>query len=247
MVYKTCSINKVLAQVYRDFKPSNSAWLDDAVEWIADAAEIMGAVQGRVQGYKIMNVVDHRVKLPCEADEILGIEYKKMRLQRSGGINHKNAPCSCLDNMVCSVEESYFLNPNYIQTTFKEGCITVYYNGIEVDCDGLPTIIDDAIYREALTWYVLMKMIGRGFKHQVFTYKDAMAEWNRMFPRAQNRCRMPDIDRYEIFKKSWLGLARSTNLTNEFFNTVVAPGRGISANTPGTLVETFQILGQPTP
>lgn len=244
MVYKTCSINKILAQIYRDFKPSNSGWIQDAIEWTGDAIEIMRCYQGYVEQPKIVQVIDYRAKLPCELEYLLGIEYNNKRLQKSGGINHKNSKCSCLDNLVCDTQESYSLNPNYIHTTFKEGCITVYFLGLELDCDGYPLIIDDAIYREAITWYILMKMIGRGFKHQTFQYKDALEQWTKMYPKAQNRCRMPDIDSYEVFKKSWLGLARSTNMTNEFFNTVVTSNTSNSnSNIPGDLVESFPLLG----
>lgn len=244
MTYKTCSVNKVLAQIYRDFKPSNSSWTEDAIEWIADAIEIMKCYQGYAELSKTVETVDYRAKLPCDLEMLLGIEYKGKRLQKSGGINHKFKKCSCLDNLVCEVQESYSLNPNYIHTTFKKECITIYYLGLEVDCDGFPLIIDDAIYREALTWYVLMKMCLRGFKHQTINFEFCRKEWERYYPKAQNRCRMPDIDSYEVFKKSWMGLARSTNMTNEFFNTVVSGG-GVNSNTskPGDLVQSFQILG----
>lgn len=244
-IYKSCSIEKVLAQIYRDFKPSNSGWIDDAAEWIADAISIMKVSQSFIETYKDVQIIDYRGKLPCDIEVLLGIEYENKRLPKSGGINHKQASCSCLDNLVCSVDESYSLNPNYIQTSFKTGCIKVYYNGLETDCNGLPTIIDDAVYREAITWYVLMKMVGRGFKHQVFTYADCDAKWKETYPRAQNRFRMADIDSYEVFKKSYLGLVKSTNLTNEFFNTVVKSESSPNSATfkAGDRVESFPMLG----
>ena len=245
-IYKTCSIEKVIAQIYRDFKPANSGWIDDAIEWIADAISIMKVCQSFVQQGKEIQIIDYRGKLPCDIEVLYGFEYKGKRLQKSGGINHKSASCSCLQNLTCNVEESYSLNPNYVITTFKEGCITCYFDGLEVDCNGFPMIIDDAIYREAIMWYVMSKMLLRGFKHQVIDYPTALKQWEIYYPRAQNRFRLADIDSYEVFKKSWLGLARSTNMTNEFFNTIVNSTGTPNSNTifrPGDRVESFPILG----
>lgn len=244
-IYKTCSIEKVIAQIYRDFKPSNSGWIDDAAEWIVDAIEIMKVCQGFVQQSKDVNVIDYRFKLPCDIEVLLGVEYENKRLPKSGGINHKSAKCSCLDNLVCAVDESYSLNPNYGHTTFKDGCVKVHFEGLEVDCNGLPTVIDDPTYREAIMWYVLSKMLLRGFKHQTIDYPTAIKMWETYYPRAQNKFRVADIDSYEVFKKSWLGLVKSTNLTNEFFNTVVDSNGTPNSPSfkPGDRVESFPILG----
>lgn len=243
MVYKTCSVQKVLAQIYRDFKPSHSGWAEDAIEWIADAIEIMKCNQSYAEQSVELKVVDYRAKLPCEVESVLGIVYENSRLTRNGGLNHKFPDKnSCLSSMLPNVTNSYSLNPNYIHTSFAEGCILVYYQGYELDCDGYPFVIDDAVYRDALKWYVLMIMLGRGFKHQVFGYKDALQMWNTTYPRAQNRCKMPDIDGMENFKKNWLGIAKSVNRTNDFFDTTEII-RNNDAHNPGDLLQTFQIIG----
>lgn len=220
MVYKTCSVNKVIAQIYRDFKPSHSGWIGDAVEWIGDAIDIMKCAGGYGEQVEEVEIIDYRGKLPCQVESILGISRDGMRLARNGGLNHKNLKSSKVNILPGCVTQSYTLNPNYINTSFEDGCIQIYYLGIETDCDGYPIIIDDAIYREALTWYVLMKMLGRGFKHQTFNYRDAEERWKKAYPRAQNRCRMPDIDGYEQFKKSWLGAVNSNDPSLVFFNSV---------------------------
>lgn len=249
MVYKTCSVNKVIAQFYRKYKPSNSGWVEDAIEWIGDAIEEMRCHQGYSEQNKEVTIADYRAKLPCEVESLLGIARNGMRLSRNGGINSDNLinkypNCSLNRLAVCS--DTYILNPNYITTpTIKDGCIVVYYEGLSVDCDGYPYIIDDAIYREALMWYVLREMLGRGFKHQVFTYKDADIKWTQTFPRAQNRCKMPDIDGMEKFSKSWVGIIKSINRPNEFFDT---NGNNTQEESfpPGSLLQTFQIIGDNT-
>lgn len=245
MVYNTCSVNRIIAQIYRDIKPSHSGWINDAIEWIADAIDIMKVHQGYKQTFMKTQVIDYRVKLPCNLNYLLGVEHNHMRLQRTGSININNEKCSCLDNLVCHPHsKTYSLNPNYIITSFKEGEIIIYYKGLEIDCDGFPYVIDEPFYRQALIWYVLRMMLLRGFKHQTLTFADADALWEKTYPKAQNACNMFDIDGYELFKKSWTGLVKNTNLTNQFFNNEY-DGHGANgvANKPGTLVESFPLLG----
>lgn len=243
MVYKTCSVNKVIAKIFRDFQPSHSGWVSDAVEWIGDAIDIMKAGGSYGELSKLVEVIDYRAKLPCDLESLLGISYNGMRLPRSGGFNHKNLKNACVNFLPVCGNESYTLNPNYVNTSFQDGCITVYYMGIETDCEGYPMVVDDAIYREALGWYVLMKMLGRGFKHQTFVYADAEARWLKMYPQARNRCKMPDIDGYQLFKKSWLGAVRSNDPTTVFFNSD-AYKQDTEAHPPGDVLQTFQIIGE---
>lgn len=243
MTYNTCSINKFIAKFYRDFKPSNSNFVQDAVEWIGEAIDIMKCAGGYGERVEPIEVVDYRAKLPCQLNTLLGISHKGFRLPRNGGLNHFNLKSSKVHLLPDCVAESYTLNPNYINTSFKDGCIDVYFMGIETDCDGYPYIIDEPTYQNALKWYVLMNLLGRGFKHQVFTYKDAEDRWRSTYPKAINICRMPDIDGYQIFKKTWLGLVNAQDPTRVFFNS--ADFREIKDKSffPGSLLETVDILG----
>lgn len=243
MVYRTCSVNKIIAQIYRDYKPSNSNFVGDAIEWIGDAIDIMKCAGGYGEQVKEVTISDYRGKLPCSIDVLLGISHNGFRLPRNGGLNHRNLKTSKVHTFPDCLTESYTLNPNYANTSFKEGCIFVYYLGIETDCDGSPVVIDDAIYREALSWYVLMKMLGRGFKHQVFTYVDAETRWKKTYRQAQNRCRMPDIDGYETFKKSWTGLVNSNDPTTVFFNSIDFKKLKDTSFPPGSFLQTFDPIG----
>ena len=38
-IYKTTSAGTVIAKIFRDLKPTNDNWVDDAVEWIGEALE----------------------------------------------------------------------------------------------------------------------------------------------------------------------------------------------------------------
>lgn len=241
MVYKTCSVKKVLAQIYRDFKPSNSGWIDDSIEWIGDAIGIMKCAVSYTEVSKDLEVLDYRLKIPCNLDYLLGISYNGFRLRFNGGVALKRKWSTPMP--YCG--DTFTLNPNYITTSFKEGCIRIHYLGTPVDCDGYPEVIDSAIYREALTWYVLMKMIGRGFKHQTFDYKFCMGMWEKTYPKAQNECKMPSIDQMENWKHNWIGVVKNLNRADVFYRT---NGSNIvnQAHNPGDLLQSFKILGDRT-
>lgn len=254
-IYTTCPIEKVIAQIYRNFKPSNSGWIDDAVEWIADAAEIMKVYQNFTNIVKEINVVDYRAKLPCDIEVLEGIVYKGYRLSENSAItfpNRKNlssncdckSKCNCYKSYSCHPVETYSLNPNYIQTSFKEGCIQVYYEGLETDCNGLPYILDDAVYRQALEWYVLAMMCLRGFKHPIVTYELAWSNWEKFYPRAQNRFKVADVDAFDRIARSWLGIARPVNRAQFMFNDIPEYYNSTPVFNPGDKVESFPVLGK---
>ena len=41
-IYKTISSQALIRKVLRDLRPTNTNWLDDAVEWIGEALEHIG-------------------------------------------------------------------------------------------------------------------------------------------------------------------------------------------------------------
>ena len=238
MTYKVCSSKQIIARVFRDFKPSNSGWIEDAIEWIGDAIDIMKCAPGYCETYRDLNVVDYKVEIPCDLESILGIQYKGARLRYNGGLAMQR---TWKTNIPLGLE-TYTLNPGTIETSFAEGCIRLHYWGLPVDCDGYPMVIDSAKYKEALTWFILMKMMGRGFKHQVFNYKDAKTMWETMYPRAQNDCKMPNIDQMENWKHNWVGVVKNLNRADNFYQTY-GSGYNPQAFPPGSNLQTFPILG----
>lgn len=102
--------------------------------------------------------------------------------------------------------EFYKLVSNKIQTSFKEGEITIYYLYYETDNDGIITIPDNEALKTALYWYVLTMMIGAGFEHPIFKYQDAEQRWEDYRDRAINSLRNWTPDRAYDFSKTWVTL-----------------------------------------
>jgi hypothetical protein len=62
--YKTTSCKTVIRKVFRDIKPEDDNWVYDAIEWIGEALEHIGASTQLCRKQCVLTVVDHKVVLP---------------------------------------------------------------------------------------------------------------------------------------------------------------------------------------
>ena len=50
----------------RDLKPNNANWIDDAIEWMGEALDHIGASAQLVQKQCVLNIKDHKVLMPTD-------------------------------------------------------------------------------------------------------------------------------------------------------------------------------------
>ena len=65
-IYKTISSKVVIRKIFRDLKPQNDNWIDDAVEWIGEALEHIGSAPQLLQKQCVLDVSNHKVLLPSD-------------------------------------------------------------------------------------------------------------------------------------------------------------------------------------
>jgi len=65
-IYKTISSKAVIRKIFRDLKPQNDNWIDDAVEWIGEALEHIGAAPQLCQKQCVLDVSDHKTLMPSD-------------------------------------------------------------------------------------------------------------------------------------------------------------------------------------
>jgi hypothetical protein len=65
-IYKTISSQEILRKVMRDLAPQDSNWMYDAVEWIGEALEHIGASAQLESKTCILNVKNHKSSLPAD-------------------------------------------------------------------------------------------------------------------------------------------------------------------------------------
>lgn len=64
-----------------------------------------------------------------------------------------------------SLGNYYIPFPNHIQTSFKCGCIQLFYRKITTDKEGYPMIPDDGNIRFGLVWFLMSQLSMSGYKH----------------------------------------------------------------------------------
>jgi hypothetical protein len=65
-IYKTISSKRVIRKIFRDLKPQNDNWIDDAIEWIGEALEHIGAASQLCQKQCVLEIKDHKVLMPSD-------------------------------------------------------------------------------------------------------------------------------------------------------------------------------------
>lgn len=65
-IYKEISSKMIIRKVMRDLKPNNANWVDDAVEWIGEALEHVGASAQLCQKQCVLDIKDNKTLLPSD-------------------------------------------------------------------------------------------------------------------------------------------------------------------------------------
>lgn len=63
-IYKNVSSKEIIRKVFRDIKPSTADFVHDAVEWIGEALEHIGAAPQLCQKQVVIDIADHKGCLP---------------------------------------------------------------------------------------------------------------------------------------------------------------------------------------
>ncbi len=95
-VYKTTSSKAVIRKIFRDLKPGDDNWIDDAIEWIGEALEHIGSATQLLQKQCVLTITDHKVLLPTDLYYINQV-----------AINNSVSPVSSkeLDTLIDKVKE----------------------------------------------------------------------------------------------------------------------------------------------
>ena len=95
-VYKTKSSKTIIRKIFRDLKPADDNWIDDAIEWIGEALEHIGASTQLLHKQCVLDVKNHKVLLPTDLYYINQV-----------AINNSVSPVSSkeLDTLIDKVKE----------------------------------------------------------------------------------------------------------------------------------------------
>jgi hypothetical protein len=197
MIYKEISCYSIIADIYRDFGIAQSGWTDDAIEWIGRSLEIIGHTCRLKTKISKVNINNYKGKIPCESDSIESITYGGKRLTET---KYSGSLTDLLSGAY------YYLTPAYVNVGFECGQICVEHQVIPTDENGYPLVPDAPMHKEAIAMFIMMRMLGRGMKHPVFTFPMAEERWINLYPQATNEGNWPNIGSMELFRKRWTSI-----------------------------------------
>lgn len=230
---KLISSKAIIGKIYRDFKPSKGLDINDVVNWIDEALQGIGCGGEIIQKTETISVSSHRGCLPCDLYTILQISYKNVPLMYGSS----TFDYSCHDDSCKSVNivsrDNYTVQGPYINTSFEEGDVCIYYRAFQVDNEGFPLIPDTYSFREAVMWYCIYKMALSGYEHPQLKFQDIYNFWLKYCSMAENEAKVFDINQYESFMRNWLRLSPNRPSWNNFFDNSTYNQDPDTLHTPG--------------
>ena len=122
-----------------------------------------------------------------------------------------------------SLDLQYTTKPGYINTNVPEGYLKVSYYAIYTDEDSMPLIPDLESYKEAITWYVIKKLMYPKKLKGIITerdYRDMCSSWEYYRKLAYGDAMMPNTaDELKSVQNTWNKLYPEINDHDIFFDT----------------------------
>lgn len=140
-------------------------------------------------------------------EEIINITDLKNITQLKGEIKHLLTRCHS--------DYTYKQTPHCIKTNLEQGEVTLHYQSFAVDESGYPMVYNTHKYKTALTEFIMLKMLQRGYKHPVLEYKDVYTMYKLSLGKVKNEHKIPTISQLEHFRESWTNLTYVRNEATE--------------------------------
>lgn len=210
------SIKRLLSYIKDTFNFNDDNWKLDSIEFIGQGLAIIGCdsktLEKKVTNEEgLDNVENYRVALPTDMNNILAVEVDCRELPIL------NSTTLIRDCKCCISNEDYDgygeLSSTYLHTSFETGSVKIHYYSIPLDNDGFPKIPEDAMTTEALTWFVIYKLMLGGYVHHTITnWKEAYQMWLSLYPQAQNSLKMPDTLETKAMASWWTNPLNASNM-----------------------------------
>jgi hypothetical protein len=116
-----------------------------------------------------------------------------------------------------TADHYYEIKGNCIQTSFECGFIKIFYWAMPVCKEGYPLIPDNTNIKLALEWHVMKRLIGAGYEHKVFSYKDADQEFEKYAARGMGEVSYPTTDDMERAWRTNIRMIPPIGYADQFF------------------------------
>ena len=239
MIYKYISIKEIIEGVYRDNAIYEELDIWDIIEWGGEALELIGAGLQYEELIAELCIKEHRAPLPCNLHLSDSVSYNGNPLKQCTGTFGalSTTPTSSGNNVIDGKEvnsdnfpmaggrlgptgDCYYMNDNFIITSFESGCILLAFRGIKVDKEGYPMVPDHVSYKRAIKSYITMmldRINWRKGSSPEALYRDSQRDWEWYVKQARGAANMPNLDMTNNIKNQWLKLKPNTESHRTFY------------------------------
>ena len=180
------STKQIVQKIIRDYNIVNLSFVADTNDWIKEALQYIGTQENKILIKKSFELKDQDLPFPCDLENLIGI------VKDGCFINFQNR--QGLNTFTETGNIRPYVDGNKIKFNTKEKVTgELYYYGFNYNCDDDILLIDNVYVTSAVTSYIILKLMMRGMKHPVLSYKDAYQIWEKEKAQASNYCAYPAV------------------------------------------------------
>tara|TARA_R110002051_G_C8672625_1_gene490667 strand:+ start:31 stop:579 length:549 start_codon:yes stop_codon:yes gene_type:complete len=122
--------------------------------------------------------------------------------------------------------DCYYINDNFVITSFASACLLMAFRGIKVDHDGYPMVPDHVSYKRAIKSYITMMLDRINWRKGTAPeaiYRDSQRDWEWYVKQARGTANMPNLNMMENIKTQWVKLKPNMTSANTFYTDLSSP------------------------
>lgn len=228
MVYKYVQAREVIARVYNDFNVQHSDWEFRAMEWIGQALREMKIYMALVPCHTDVDVISYRAKVPCDLRILKSIENVDYNVPMTFSYADNKHD---IDVQSGKYEEQTYvtLNKNgYAHFGFETGTVRFHYKKLPSYYDyeanaELPMVPDNEFVKKALDFYILYRLMGRGYKHHTYRIGgndpdlNVKKQWEIYSAKATNSVNSLTLQQRKMHSDMWTSMIKNAEAVNNSF------------------------------
>ena len=178
------STSGIVNKIIRDYRIVNMGWVVDANEWVKEALQYIGTTGNKVFVKKDFESTTGEVSMPCDLEDLIGVVQEGCFIRFQGTNALEMYSTTGVNRPYVDGRKVKFNKPGTIKGT-------LYYYTFMENCDGEMLLVDDIHVTDAVSNYIILKLMQGGMQHPVIDYRAAHQIWLESKAKASNYLNWP--------------------------------------------------------
>lgn len=211
--YNYVNIREVLSRVMMH-PLLHDITLEQAIQYTLDFIGIFGMPELFINKEEEIPIENHAGRLPCDMVSINQVKDKE------SGICLRSVTDNFFTNGENVPEKTFRTQGQCIFTSFKTGDVIISYKALPIDKEGLPLLIDNAVFLKTLEAYIKKEVFTILFdlgKITASILQNTQQQYAWLAGQMQSEFTIPSISEMESISRMWTTLLqRNTEFDNGF-------------------------------